>query len=192
MGNLEWVVREDLTVNKKELLKLDPEGKKFGYYFFWNGFLSQFHPSPFVVNGIKYPAAEYWMMAEKARCFDDQETLKAILKAARPIDAKNLGRSVRNYNEQKWENKRYSVVIQGNIYKFSRNKHLRDMLMDTGEQVLVEASPTDKIWGIGLAETHPNARVPCKWPGKNLLGFALMEVRDYFKDEKSSTQEPSQ
>ena len=139
--------------------------------------LSQWWPSPFVVDGIHYPTAEHYMMAEKARLFQDAEMLANILSAPNPKQAKRLGRKVKGFSKEVWEKKRYPIVVRGNIAKFEQNATLKTFLVAINEDVLVEASPTDRIWGIGLSENHPSAKMPSKWRGLNLLGFALMEVR---------------
>ncbi len=128
------------------------------------------------------------MMAEKARLFDDRIMLEKIIQAATPKDAKLLGRSVSGFDAAIWEQHRSTIVIEGNYYKFTQNSALQKFLLATGDRVLVEASPVDRIWGIGLAEADPHASEPGKWAGLNLLGFALMEVRDRLRnlDETSS------
>lgn len=118
------------------------------------------------------------MMAEKARLFDDRIMLGKIMQAPTPKDAKLIGRSVSGFDAAIWEQHRSAIVIDGNYYKFTQNAALQKFLLETGDRILVEASPVDRIWGIGLAEDDPNATVPEKWPGLNLLGFALMAVRD--------------
>jgi len=139
--------------------------------------LSQWWLAPFVVEGVRYVAAEHFMMAEKARLFGDDETLAGILEAAHPGGAKLLGRQVRGFDEEVWEKVRFDVVVRGNEAKFAQNPDLEVYLLGTGDRVLVEASPVDRIWGIGLAATDPAAADPAAWRGLNLLGFALMEVR---------------
>jgi len=123
------------------------------------------------------------MMAEKARTFSDQETLERILSSDHPREAKTLGRAVKNYDEAKWNEMRFAAVVQGSVHKFSQNAGLRQELLGTGDQILVEASPEDRIWGIGLREGDPDAMVPARWNGKNLLGFALMEARERLRHE---------
>lgn len=167
-------------MRKKQLLELIDSGHNPTFHFFWRGPLSQWAASPFTHNGIKYLTAEHWMMAEKARLFKDEETLRKILKASSPKEAKALGREVKNYNDEKWGNARFERVVAGNYLKFDQNPTHREALIATGDSILVEASPKDTIWGIGLAEDHPNASNPKRWPGQNLLGFALMEVRKHW------------
>ena len=138
---------------------------------------SQWYESPFVANGDRYPTAEHFMMAEKARLFGDAAIHRRVLMAATPAEAKKLGREIAGFDEDTWVRERFGVVVAANLGKFGQNDALRDFLTQTGGRVLVEASPVDSIWGIGLAADHPDATRPDRWPGLNLLGFALMEVR---------------
>lgn len=140
--------------------------------------LSQWYPARFEVSGTGYPTAEHWMMAEKARLFGDAEILGKIIEASGPAEAKKLGRKVRNYDDRAWADQRFKSVVEGNVAKFAQNPDLKSFLLSTGSSVLVEASPHDRIWGIGMRKSDDGARNPLVWKGKNLLGFALMEVRD--------------
>ena len=142
---------------------------------------SQWWLSSFEVDKVIYKTAEHWMMAKKAELFADQEILEKILKADSPAEAKKLGREVRNYVDSVWLESRYEIVKEGNFHKFSQNTALKTFLLNTKERVLVEASPVDPIWGIGMASDHQDILNPEKWQGLNLLGFALMEVRDELK-----------
>lgn len=142
---------------------------------------SQWWESPFVVEGITYSTAEHWMMAQKAILFKDDAVFNKILKSKSAAEAKKLGREVRNYNDEVWLANRYEIVRQGNFYKFSQNPDLKEFLINTNERVLVEASSVDAIWGVGMASDHKDISNPEKWRGLNLLGFALMEVRDELK-----------
>ncbi len=118
------------------------------------------------------------MMAEKARLMGDMDTRTSILDTDDPRDIKKLGRKVRNFDSRLWDSHKFDIVVKGNYHKFSQNPELRDFLISTAGKVLVEASPYDDIWGIGLEASHPDASNPSKWKGTNLLGFALMQVRD--------------
>jgi ribA/ribD-fused uncharacterized protein len=142
------------------------------------GCLSQWWPSPFTVDGVHYATAEHWMMAGKARLFDDAEAVAAVLTATSPGAAKAVGRRVRGFDERRWRQARYDIVVAGNLAKFSQHPELAHFLRRTGAKVLVEASPYDRIWGIGLAPSHEDVPRPTRWRGLNLLGFALMDVRD--------------
>lgn len=138
---------------------------------------SQWFHAPFEHDGSRYPTAEHWMMASKARLFGDDEALEAILTAGSPAQAKQLGRTVRGFDENTWVAERFSIVVEGNVHKFSSTPPLREYLLGTKRRVLVEASPADRIWGTGLAVDHEHAERPDKWRGLNLLGFALMKAR---------------
>jgi len=142
------------------------------------GCLSQWWPSPFTSDGVEYPTAEHWMMAQKARLFGDAGGIAAVLAAASPGAAKAAGRAVRGFDERAWAAARFDLVVAGNVAKFRQNPELGDYLRATRGKVLAEASPLDRIWGIGLAAGHPDAAAPSRWPGLNLLGFALMAARD--------------
>lgn len=139
---------------------------------------SQWWESSFTVGGIEYKTAEHWMMAKKARLFNDEIIFKRIIEVKSPAEAKKLGREVQNYNEEIWLKNRYEIVKEGNFHKFSQHQDLKEFLLNTKERILVEASPVDAIWGIGMASDHQDIKNPKKWRGLNLLGFALMEVRD--------------
>lgn len=163
-------------------------GEKVDFLFFWGhtprregivdaSCLSQWYPAAFEVDGVRYPTAEHFMMAGKARLFRDAEACTRILRARTPAEAKAIGREVQDYEDDAWEKARASVVVRGNVAKFGQHTPLREFLRRTGKRVLVEASPRDTVWGIGLAASNPDARDPAKWRGRNLLGFALMEAR---------------
>jgi ribA/ribD-fused uncharacterized protein len=139
--------------------------------------LSQWWPAQFTVDGHGYLSAEHYMMAEKARLFGDEDTRRAILAAVKPGAAKALGRTVRGFDESRWEQHRFEIVVAGSAAKFGQNAELASYLAETGDKVLVEASPVDHIWGIGLAADDPRAQQPREWQGLNLLGFALMRAR---------------
>lgn len=177
---------------KYSLEKLVAQNIENKYVFFWGHqpskdetitktCFSQWWISPFVVEGITYKTAEHWMMAKKAELFNDQEILEKIIQANSPAEAKKLGREVRNYVDSVWLENRYEIVKQGNFHKFNQNPDLKEFLINTKERILVEASPVDSIWGIGMATDHKDINNPEKWRGLNLLGFALMEVRDELK-----------
>ena len=144
--------------------------------------LSQWYVAPFEVDGVLYLTAEHYMMGGKARLFEDTETLAEIVEASGPREAKALGRKVRGFDEERWQEHRVAIVVEGNVAKFGQHEALREFLLATDEAVLVEAAPQDRIWGIGLSAVDPRARDPVAWRGQNLLGFALMEVRTRLRD----------
>ncbi|MEQ1961686.1 NADAR family protein [Xenorhabdus khoisanae] len=176
----------------KTLCDLYQSGKKLKYLFFWGhktnhtnhitkSCLSQWYPVQFTVNDVKYASAEHYMMAGKARLFNDLDALEKIINAKNPGAAKAYGREIRGFNQSIWDEHRLKIVIEGNLAKFSQNKPLAEFLLNTGDKILVEASPVDRIWGIGLAEDLPNIQNPLTWDGLNLLGFALIAVREKLK-----------
>ena len=178
--HLSWLIEK---YNREEILK---------YLFFWghqpsrDGSItktcfSQWWMSEFEVDGLNYPSAEHWMMAEKARLFKDDEILQKILKTSIPAEAKKFGRQVRNFDKATWEKECFEIVKQGNIHKFSQNEDLKTYLLNTHDRIIVEASPRDRIWGIGLSQKNDKAMHPPQWRGRNLLGFVLMEVREELK-----------
>jgi ribA/ribD-fused uncharacterized protein len=171
-----------------ELVDLVATGAKVKYLLFWGhraqedgtigaGSLSQWWPSPFTVDGQAFATAEHWMMWRKAVLFHDTATAKEILAAGHPHEAKALGREVKGFDQGRWDTERYGIVVAGNVAKFSQHADLKAFLLGTGDRVLVEASPLDRVWGIGLAANDPGAKDPARWRGLNLLGFALMEAR---------------
>ena len=139
---------------------------------------SQWYPCRFEVDGVTYTSAEQYMMAEKAKLFGDDEIRKEILSTSDPRTCKALGRKVKHFDKAVWDKNKESIVKKGNMKKFLQNNELRNFLLSTGDKVLVEASPSDRIWGIGLGKNNPDALDPTKLRGQNLLGFALMNVRD--------------
>lgn len=178
------------TINEVEaLIREVRAGARIKYLHFWGhrprpdgrvgaSCLSQWWPSPFVVDGVEYATAEHWMMAGKARLFEDAEAERRVLAAGHPSQAKNAGRLVRGFDESIWERERFRIVVEGSVHKFSAHDDLREFLLNTGDRVLVEASPVDRVWGIGLAADDEAAADPERWRGPNLLGFALMEARE--------------
>ncbi|KNC52123.1 hypothetical protein, variant [Thecamonas trahens ATCC 50062] len=144
---------------------------------FWKGFLSQWYPCEFEVDGVVYANAEQYMMAGKARLFGDDEMLEAILAETSPRKIKGLGRCVRNFDDKVWKAECLAIVEAGNVAKFSQSEELAAALLATGTRTIAEASPYDKIWGIGLAPNDRRALSRKNWRGSNLLGKALMAVR---------------
>jgi len=178
--------------NEKIIERLEA-GENLKFLLFWGhqkseqiskSCLSQWYESKFEVNGIKYHTAEHYMMAEKALLFEDKQIYEQIINSAKPGKVKELGRRVRNFNQGIWEENRFEIVVRGNFYKFRQNKELSRFLKNTNDRVLVEASPVDGIWGIGLAQNDENAKIPYFWNGLNLLGYALMETRDLLNNTK--------
>lgn len=180
-----WQKNGEMKYSISKLIKQD-KLSKLEYLHFWKPdpnvidkfCLGQWQISEFSVDIEDYICAEQYMMAEKARLFEDTEIEKQIMETSNPKKIKALGGKVKNFNQTTWDKVKYSIVLNGNYSKFSQNHKMRDFLLSTGDKVLVEASPLDKIWGIGLDEHNINAKSPIAWKGTNLLGFALMELRD--------------
>lgn len=139
---------------------------------------SQWWEAEFWFRDARFVNMEQCMMAGKAAIFGDHETLKEIMAQTDPSKIKALGRRVKPFDEKVWNQAKYTLILNGNYAKFTQNEELRQFLLSTGDQLLVEASPYDTIWGIGLAPDNPEIQDPEHWRGSNLLGFALMEVRD--------------
>ncbi|WP_373545819.1 NADAR family protein [Chamaesiphon sp.] len=163
-------------------------GESLDYLFFWSHrpnpdgavgktCFSQWFEASFEIDGISYKTAEHYMMAAKARLFDDRIILPEILAANHPRQTQILGRKIQGFQETIWNEHRFQIVVDGNVAKFQQNPLLTEFILNTQDRILVEASPDDRIWGIGLAADNPNIKNPHLWQGNNLLGFALMEVR---------------
>jgi len=178
--SIEWLAN---LVHKDERVK---------FLFFWGHTkgpsqvvgdfcFSQWYASSFVVDGFYFKTSEHWMMAQKAKLFSNMDLFYKIIECNTPGEAKQLGRQVENFDEAVWIEHRFEIVRLGNIHKFTQNLALRDYLIQTGNRILVEASPVDSIWGIGLSKDSKDIEDVSKWIGLNLLGFALMEVRDFIR-----------
>ena len=184
--------------NIAHLTALNQRYTKEDFIFFWGhtskgdgvtkACLSQWYPCSFTIDGQTYNCAEQYMMAEKARVFGDDPIRQQILSETDQMTIKKLGRKVTGFDGAVWEAERYDVVFRGNMAKFTQNPQLKEFLMGTGDKILVEASPKDTIWGIGLDEFHPDACNPEKWHGKNLLGFTLMDVRQRLHEEQAAQE----
>jgi ribA/ribD-fused uncharacterized protein len=182
------LARMDTPLDLQRLRRAVRDGWQPRYRFFWghrgrrdgrlsDACFSQWWPCTFTVEGLHYTSAEQFMMAGKARIFGDQAAFDAIRLARDPAQIKALGRRVAGFDEATWAAAREDLVTTGNVAKFGQDPALRGYLRATGDDVLVEASPVDAVWGIGLAADDPRARDPDQWPGLNLLGFALMRAR---------------
>ena len=166
-------------------------GKKIDFLFFYGhtndkkevtkSSLSQWYIKDFRDNDLVFNCMEKYMMYNKALLFDDKDIANEILNTNQPKAIKELGRKVKNFNDELWDKMKYKIVFTGNYYKFSQNTDLRNFLLSTKNKVLVEASPYDKVWGIKMKYDDENIENPFCWKGENLLGFALMEARDEIK-----------
>ncbi len=173
---------------REELVEHLSRGGTADYLFFWGhnpkkpdvvdaSCLSQWFPCSFVIDGQAYASAEHYMMAQKARLFHDDEALARVLVAKAPAEAKAIGREVKRFEPEAWNAARFPAVVRGNVAKFGQREDFAAFLRGTREKVIVEAAPRDRVWGIGMGASNPDARLPARWRGLNLLGFALMEAR---------------
>lgn len=164
------------------------------YTFFWKtaDVCSQWHPSEFEdislnipkrfgIPNFRFKNAEQYMMFRKADMFHDDVMAKKILQSSIARDIKAFGRAVRGFNGAQWDAVKFEIVKKGNFFKFDQNPIMLKQLLATGNTILVEASPYDTVWGIGLSEEDPRAMDESKWQGENLLGKALTELRNEFK-----------
>ena len=181
-----WNKQGIMEYSREKLIEKHNSGEQIEYIFFWKPNINvidkscfgQWQPSKFNVDIDAYCCAEQYMMAEKARLFEDKEVCELIMKSTDAKEMKALGKKVGNFEQTLWDKAKYSIVLNGNYFKYAQNEYMRNFLLSTGNKVLVEASPLDTIWGIGLSEGNEKSQNPSTWRGQNLLGFALMEVRD--------------
>ena len=155
------------------------------FVFFWkleqeNEEFSNFYPCIFKVEGIKYNCVEQYMMSRKALLFGDTKVFNAVIKESDPDKIKSLGRLVEGFDPDKWDKCKWEIVYNGNYAKYEQNPKLRNKLIRTGNAILAEASPYDKIWGIGLDRDDPLAKQPDNLNGENLLGRILETIREEF------------
>ena len=151
---------------------------EFTFFFTEKSPFSQWFPCAFSVDGVTFNCAEQFMMHGKARLFGDPEVAQKILAAGHPRMHKALGRKVKGFDDAVWKRERLNIVKAGSRAKFTQNPELLAQLLATKGTVMVEASPYDRIWGIGLAATDPRALDRATWRGQNLLGQILTELRD--------------
>lgn len=168
--------------------------------YFWRetgdeGYLSQWwSASPFTAthrpsrSSITFKTAEHFMMHGKAMLFNDPRTALEVLQADHPRKVKALGRKVAGFDERAWDANRERIVREGNLLKFRADPHLRARLLATGSRELVEASPRDRIWGIGFSPEKAPVTDRRRW-GLNLLGKVLMEVRARLREEEDEEEE---
>ncbi|QDS75271.1 hypothetical protein FKW77_000936 [Venturia effusa] len=163
--------------------------------WFWNpeqenGYLSQWTQSPWEHEGVTYHTAEMWMMIQKAKLFGDEEIAAEMASTSDPAKHKSLGRKARDFDRAKWNENKLRIVEEGTWFKFTASKNaaeLKKQLLETGEREIVEASPFDKIWGIGFGAENAEAN-RAKW-GENLLGIALMNVRKRIVEQEKKKAE---
>jgi len=154
------------------------------FYFFWGGPFSQWARFEMEIDGVAYCTCEQFMMAQKAIYFRDMEVYDQIMKSDSPKEQKALGRKVKDFNKDKWEKVARLIVYKGNYAKFTQYPHLRDKLIETGDKIMAEVNPYDRIWGIGLSGDDERALDIDTWRGTNWLGEEIMKVRKILRAEK--------
>lgn len=154
------------------------DNEKFVFFYGKDFVFSQFHPAKFTVDGVTYTCMEQYMHHQKALTFKDAVRAKQIMETTNPVEHKKLGRQVINFDKDVWNEESVKVVRKGSLEKYRQNPELKAQLLATHPRTLVEASPRDRLWGIGMGSKHPDARNPSKWRGRNLLGYILTDVRD--------------
>ena len=142
------------------------------------GYLSNWYLSEFTIKNITFCSIEQYMMYQKAMLFQDIITAEQILQTSNQGHIKMLGRSVKNYDDIIWNGMRQLIVYEGLVAKFQQNEDLHQKLLHTNDAILAECAVQDRIWGIGLSMTDENRFNISKWRGQNLLGFALIQVRN--------------
>lgn len=152
--------------------------EKFTFFYRTESPFSQWHPADFEIGGVHYNCAEQYMMYRKAILFGDMEAAGKIQSALTPREQKEHGRHVRSFDKTLWEAHCKQFVYEANHAKFTQNPHLLKMLLATKGTTLVEASPTDRIWGVGLEEHDPRIKSRATWRGSNWLGEILTKLRE--------------
>lgn len=152
--------------------------KKEEFAFFWGGTMSQWAKSKFIIDGVEFNTCEQYMMYKKALMFNDYDAAKKIMSTLNPKEQKQFGREVKGFKDDVWTKYCREIVYDANVAKFTQNKNMYDELMFTAGRTLVEASPLDKRWGIGLAADNPFAQDRSTWQGANWLGEAIERVRE--------------
>ncbi|KAB7790732.1 DUF1768 domain-containing protein [Bifidobacterium leontopitheci] len=191
----------DAAMGRNDSDRLDSE--KQPYFGFWNGedWASNFHPAPFIVDWketdgsvkeLRFECSEQWFMFRKAWRFRDHSAMDAVLQPGLdPYQYKAIGRNVQGFDETVWDEESRVYMFEALMFKFSQNPDLAKQLLETGERVLVECSPFDTIWGVGLGKQTKDGRTDDRWKdsgnwrGKNRLGFLLMDVRDVLRSDKT-------
>jgi len=172
-------------LDRRELIERISEGESFRYHAFLKGPFSNWRRARFVEDGIVYEHSEQYYMAHKARFSADGESYEAIMRTPDPKIVKRLGRNerIRGFEKEAWDRVKREVMFRANLHKYRQNPHLAGILQKTGNRVLVECNPKDFEWSCGLGIDDEKVTDPFRWPGKNLLGFVLMEVRCVLRKE---------
>lgn len=159
------------------------------YVFFWDGPFSNWYPAIFHMDtgnaqydAVRFSSSEQAMMFFKAHAFDDVESAAAILATQSPREQKAIGRAVKNFDSKIWDSVCIDVVTRILVCKFRASPYLKDVLLNTKNKHIVEASPFDTVWGIGMGVKNPDILDVSAWKGKNYLGICLMHTRAIIKN----------
>jgi len=173
--------------------KKEPEGPEPALFFMGNEKLTEFrgfengYDAKIVVDGVTFPTVEHYYQWSKAKMFGDADAEKKIMKTASSKSVKTYGKKVKNFEEEKWDEKKIEIMRIGLRAKFSQHPELKDLLVSTKDRPIGEADPRDKYWGIGTGADTSKAKDPAKWPGKNMLGKLLTDLRDEFSGDGSAS-----
>jgi len=157
---------------------MEIKDKKEVFVFFWGGTFSNWAKSKFIIDGVEFGTCEQYMMYKKALMFHDYEAAKKIMATSNPKEQKQFGREVKGFKDDVWTKYCREIVYDANVAKFTQNKDMYNELMFTAGRTLVEASPLDRRWGIGLSADNPFAQDRSTWQGDNWLGEAIERVRE--------------
>ena len=157
------------------------------FVLFWNGSFSNWATTPFSCKGMRFNCGEQYMMYQKAKLFGDSQIARMVMESKSPKIQKQLGRQVERFDADKWYKVCVNLMVEGLLCKFQQNPECKNKLLATGNREIVEASPYDTIWGIGLAEDNPDALIKGQWKGQNLLGVVLMKVRAILQKEENQS-----
>ncbi|XP_046578082.1 uncharacterized protein LOC124285851 [Haliotis rubra] len=173
-GNKTNTIKSGLSQLHKHITGKD----NFEFFYGNKSPFSQHFLATFTIEGVKFNCAEQYMMYQKAVLFKDEVYKKKIMSTPNPVEQKRLGRKVRKFDKAVWGRNCVQIVERANAAKFSQNQDLKKQLLATRPKLMVECSPRDRLWGIGLGRSNPKAWDTKTWRGKNLLGYALTAVRD--------------
>lgn len=169
-------------------LTMQPERVTNTHVYFWGSYLSNWYECRFKYKNLNFYNTEQAFMWEKAVYFGDMKIAEEILRTPNPKENKALGRKVKNFNANEWTKVSFQIMVDVNNEKFTQNRLLKSNLLETGNKILVEASPKDNIWGIGLIWSDDRVLDDFNWIGLNLLGKALMVVRENIKSKMSKEE----
>ena len=163
---------------------MEIKDKKEEFTFFWGGVFSNWAPSKFIIDGVTFSCGEQYMMYKKALMFKDYDSAKKIMETSNPKEQKAIGRQVKSFKDDIWVKYCRDIVYDANYAKFTQNEDMLEELLSTGNKELVEASPYDRRWGVGMSEDNPFIQDKANWDGLNWLGEIITKVRENIKKNK--------